>query len=92
MRVICLVCVFAVAMVFNTAAFGDSIMCSKGVVSSGDSEAQVLDKCGKPVHKVKEDIAYGKLIEMWTYKIGGCYRQFHFESGVLQSIKDTSLN
>lgn len=91
MKVICLICAVAVIIAFNSTAFADSMMCQRGVVRSGDSASQVLDKCGKPVHKTRDDTADGKSAETWTYKIRGSYRDFYFERGVLKVIRDKTL-
>jgi hypothetical protein len=82
----------AMILVFTSAAFAESIMCENGTASTDDNMAMVLDKCGMPLYKTKENPATGTRKETWTYKIGGCYREFYFESGILKEIRDKSLS
>lgn len=91
MKTVFIVCTFAVVMIFSSTVLAESIMCENGTASSGDNMAMVLKKCGKPIYKTKENPATGTPKETWTYEIGGCYREFYFESGELKEIRDKSL-
>ena len=73
----------------------DSIMCEKGVASSGDSKGVVMHKCGQPIYIAKDKIINTgdewKAVEKWTYIISGCYREFIFTGSTLDKIIDGSL-
>ncbi|MDD5711640.1 MAG: DUF2845 domain-containing protein [Smithellaceae bacterium] len=92
----------ALAMLFLGVAVcgADSFTCEKGVVSTGDSKAVVLDKCGPPFYKeggkgkgksvkaaVRRKYKTTGKAEIWTYKLEGCYRDFVFEGGKLSEIR-----
>lgn len=64
-----------------------SILCNNKVVSVGDTKQEVLIKCGEPLAKSVDEVVDSKLVERWTYKIGGFYRPFVFEGGELKYIE-----
>jgi hypothetical protein len=64
-----------------------SILCNNKVVSVGDTKQEVLIKCGEPLSKSVDEVVDTKLVERWTYKIGGFYRPFVFEGGELKYIE-----
>jgi hypothetical protein len=73
----------------------ESILCNNRVVSVGDAKQDVLMKCGEPLSVSYDEVVVNydrvKRVERWTYKIGGFYRVFVIEGGVLQSIEAGSL-
>jgi Protein of unknown function (DUF2845) len=73
----------------------ESILCNNKVVSVGDTKQDVLMKCGEPLSESYDEVVVNvdrvKRAERWTYKIGGFYRFFVIEGGVLQSIEAGSL-
>jgi hypothetical protein len=61
--------------------YADTMRCETGlVVSSGDSAADVLTKCGRPTQREKKQECYGSYtgrsragcvaVDMWTYNFG----------------------
>ena len=64
-----------------------SILCNNKVVSVGDTKQEVLVKCGEPLSRSVDEVVDSKLVERWTYKIGGFYRPFVFEGGELKYIE-----
>jgi len=64
-----------------------SILCNNKVVSVGDTKEEVRVKCGEPLSKSSDEVVDAKLVERWTYKIGGFYRPFVFEGGELKYIE-----
>ena len=64
-----------------------SILCNNKVISVGDTKQEVLEKCGEPLSRSVDEVVDTKLVERWTYKIGGFYRPFVFEGGELKYIE-----
>jgi hypothetical protein len=94
----------SIVLLFLTAGVADharavstfeSILCNNRVVSVGDSKQEVLMKCGEPLSVSYDEVLVNydrvKRVERWTYKIGGFYRVFVIEGGVLGSIEAGSL-
>lgn len=85
-------------------ALAESINCNNRSVSTGVSKGEVIDKCGQPLSKDMIGISssgevirsgarssYSGMVtyvDSWTYKIGGCYREFIFNGNRLERIID----
>jgi len=69
-------------------SFADSIMCKSGVVATGDTKLEVQTRCGEPLSRSFDSSQYATSMETWRYAIGGVYRDFIFEAGKLDQIKD----
>lgn len=83
---------FAAILIFNTPTLGDSILCENGAVSTGDTKAEVLERCGKPLSiTAGEDSASRRVIEILRYAIDGRFRDFYIERGVLKTIEEAGL-
>lgn len=76
----------------------DSYQCSSGIVSIGDSQHEVVQKCGNPArkgHVYKSIVRYGKArnrsVEEWTYNPGpnGFVYLVSFEGGKVVDIYNT---
>lgn len=87
MKTICLMCAFAVTLMFCQAAFAEPFVCEKGSVDSGDSAMAVQMKCGHPTHKTTKYLDSGKPADVWIYKVKGVFWEFYFENGTLQKVK-----
>jgi hypothetical protein len=86
-------------LLFPLNAYG--MRCSGGIISCGDSQWAVLEKCGEPessaqmgtktyrVLKRGYEREVTVILEEWRYKLGyGTFeRILHFEGGILQSIE-----
>lgn len=92
MKKLCLIGAAAALLVFHSSAFADSIMCTEGIVNTGNNKSEVLKYCGQPdsVTPTDSDIT-GRPAEIWRYAIGGCYRDFYFSGDRLENIKDAEL-
>jgi hypothetical protein len=62
--------------------------CRGGFVHQDASKAEVLQKCGEPIHI---DGTIISSYQVWTYNDGGIYRHLHFRGFKLDQIEDGSL-
>ncbi len=79
----------AVLLVLVMAGFAEAGMrCRGGFVHQGSSKAEVLQKCGEPLHI---DGTIISTYQVWTYNDNGIYRYLHFRGHKLDQIEDGSL-
>ena len=86
-------------VLFPLSAYG--MRCPGGIISSGDSQLTVLEKCGSPEPSIQVGTKTYRLVkrgyerevtvvlEEWRYNLGyGKFKRIlHFEGGVLKSIE-----
>jgi hypothetical protein len=71
---------FMLVLTAATAANADSMECNGNLVSSGDSQATVLQNCGEPASRDGDQ---------WTYQVEGSLPKIvTFGGGVILTIKD----
>lgn len=78
-------------------AYGATMRCPDGIVSSGDSAKEVLDKCGPATSVLKDSLNIGEngfivrgaaFVEHWTYdRTGGMTYQLRFIDDRLVDIR-----
>ena len=92
----------ALSVVVGVTSFGsvvsgdDGMRCDRRLVSVGDSEATVLERCGpptsadteRPVRRRRNGLVARCVIDRWTYDRGPTefVRTLRFEDGVLTSV------
>ena len=75
---------FMLVLTAATAANADSMECNGNLVSSGDSQATVLQNCGKPASRDGDQ---------WTYQVEGSLPKIvTFGGGVILTIKDGNFS
>jgi len=78
------VCITTVLLLMAaTSAIADSMECNGNLVSSGDSQATVLENCGEPTSRNGDQ---------WTYQVGDSLSKIvSFGGGVVLTITDSNF-
>ena len=75
---------FMLVLTAATAANADSMECNGNLVSSGDSQATVLQNCGEPASRDGDQ---------WTYQVEGSLPKIvTFGGGVILTIKNGNFS
>jgi hypothetical protein len=94
-RHLCFVVLVSILLIFVGASFSlpppeplSSFQCSGGVASVGDTNSDVIAKCGEPnrVQKIR-----GEMSEQWTYNFSAAKKLYflEFQRGRLERIESS---
>jgi hypothetical protein len=83
-------------VLMGSVAQADTMICSKGILSIGDSKYDTFNKCGEPAMKDVYQVPVGRgsatvTVEEWTYDFGPTQFVYivHLQEGKVARIEST---